>query len=93
MQRRRRAKSNNNGATHDLSNKDIYPCLHRYVTDPDLFNIYAKCKVTPGDTVKYQGKKYKILNVLPERQAKSKLASFNCEKAVFYEQVKVKEIK
>lgn len=57
--------------THDLTKKQTYPIVHKWVSNSTYINIMSNAYISKGDNLLYNGVKYKVLSGIPNRYCES----------------------
>ena len=57
--------------THDLTKKQTYPVVHKWVSNPSYINIMSNVYVSKGDSLLYNGVKYKVISSIKDKICES----------------------
>jgi len=63
--------------THDLTNKNLYPQNHRFVTNQNKMNLFSSIPIHVGDTVMLNRKSLKIAKIDRQEEASNCLVDNN----------------
>jgi|GEM_PF-6737732 len=75
---------------HDLSNKNLYPLYHRYLSNRSILNIYSTIPIKIGQTIILNGVKYKIDKIRKRFDSDPKNYRFKKVILFYYDEVRLK---